>query len=207
MGAAAILAAAALPAWSQRAGRTCSPPDTSAAWFHEQREWLSDTKHDWSDEQFRNSLVSAAGLMATPLTAQIGAQREGDLTAGTADTAVLSRLRTLAASRRSTWPTRSVVGAAGVRAVWLIAQRDTALERVVLHRMMESGPDEALPADVAVLEDRVRLLSGRKQLYGSQLRMVNGKLVPAPIEDSAHVDMRRDAAGLPPLKQAMCRIR
>ncbi|MFL5615485.1 MAG: DUF6624 domain-containing protein [Gemmatimonadaceae bacterium] len=145
--------------------------------------------------------------MATPLASQTGVQREDGLTAGAADTAVLSRLRTLAATRGSTWPSRSVVGAAGVRAVWLIAQRDTALERVVLHRMMESGPDEALPADVAVLEDRVRLLSGRKQLYGSQLRMVNGKLVPAPIEDSAHVDMRRDAAGLPPLKQAMCTIR
>jgi hypothetical protein len=207
LGAAAIWAAAALPARSQRPGRTCSPPDTSAAWFREQRQWLSDTKRDWSDEQFRNSLVSAASLMATPLAPQTGVQREDDLTAGAADTAVLSRLRTLAATRGSTWPTRSLVGAAGVRAVWLIAQRDTALERVVLHRMMESGPDEALPADVAVLEDRVRLLSGRKQLYGSQLRMVNGKLVPAPIEDSAHVDMRRDAAGLPPLKQAMCTIR
>jgi hypothetical protein len=91
-----------------------------------------------------------------------------------------------------------------VRAVWIVAQRDTALQRTVLHRMMESGPDEALAADVAVLEDRVRLQSGRKQLYGSQLRMVGGKLVPAPIEDSAHVDMRRDAAGLPPLREALC---
>jgi hypothetical protein len=91
-----------------------------------------------------------------------------------------------------------------VRSVWIIAQRDTALQRTVLHRMMESGPDEALAADVAVLEDRVRLQSGRKQLYGSQLRLVGGKLVPAPIEDSAHVDMRRDAAGLPPLRNAMC---
>jgi hypothetical protein len=70
--------------------------------------------------------------------------------------------------------------------------------------MMESGPDEALPADVAVLEDRVRLQSGRKQLYGTQLRRVGDRLVPAPTEDSAHVDMRRDAAGLPPLDAAIC---
>jgi hypothetical protein len=94
-----------------------------------------------------------------------------------------------------------------VRAVWLLSQRDTALQRAALHRMMESGPDEALPADVAVVEDRVRLQSGRRQLYGSQLRMRSGKLTPAPIEDSAHVDMRRDAAGLPPLRQAICAVR
>ena len=99
---------------------------------------------------------------------------------------------------------RGVVGAAGVRAVWVLAQTDTALQRTVLHRMMESGPEEALAADVGVLEDRVRLQSGRKQLYGSQLRTIDGKLVPAPIEDSAHVDMRRNAAGLPSLRQAIC---
>jgi hypothetical protein len=145
--------------------------------------------------------------MATPLTTQLGAQRDDESTiTGTADTTVLARLRQLAGTRGSDWPTRSVVGAAGVRAVWLLAQRDTGLQRTALHRMMESGPDEALAADVAVLEDRVRLQSGRKQLYGSQLRSVNGKLVPAPIEDAAHVDMRREAAGLPPLRQAICAV-
>jgi hypothetical protein len=192
---------------AQRATRACTRPDTAAGWFKQQRQWLSDEKHDWSDDEFRNGLLSAAGLMAKSLGAQIGAQRLDEPTVAVSDTAVLSRLRTLAATRGSAWPTRSVVGAAGVRAVWILAQGDTALQRVALHRMMESGPDEALPADVAVLEDRVRLQSGRKQLYGSQLRMVNGKLAPAPIEDSAHVDMRRDAAGLPPLLQAMCGLR
>ena len=192
---------------AQRASRRCVPPDTSAAWYRKQREWLSDVRHDWSDDDFRNALVSAAGLMASPLTPQLGAARENNDVIGMTDTTVLTRLRTLAATRGSTWPTRSVVGAAGVRAVWLLAQRDTALQRTVLHRMMESGPDEALAADVAVLEDRVRLQSGRKQLYGSQLRIVNGKLAPAPIEDPAHVDMRRDAAGLPPLRQVLCVVR
>ena len=200
----AILLGAA--AGAQRRAPHCTLPDTSSEWYRKQREWLSDVKHDWSDEAFRNSLVGAAGLMATALPAQTGVQRE-DSTIGAADTAVLGRLRTLAATRGSTWPTRSIVGAAGVRAVWILVQRDTALQRTALHRMMESGPDEALAADVAVLEDRVRLQSGRKQLYGSQLRMVNGRFVPAPIEDSAHVDMRRDAAGLPPLKSALCQLR
>lgn len=192
---------------AQRAARACTPPDTTAAWAQQQRRWLSDEKHDWSDDAFRNALLSASGTMATAPTAQLGVQRMDEPPLAGSDTAVLPRLRTLAGTRGSAWPTRSVVGASGVRALWILAQRDTALQRVALHRMMESGPDEALPADVAVLEDRVRLQSGRKQLYGSQLRMMNGVLVPAPIEDSAHVDMRRDAAGLPPLRQAICGLR
>jgi hypothetical protein len=183
----------------------CAPPDTTAEWFTRQHAWLSDAKHDWSDAAFRDALMAAAGVDASrPLAAQLGVQREGDAASAASDTVVLAKLRTLAATRGSTWPVRAVVGAAGVRSVWIIAQRDTALQRTVLHRMMESGPDEALAADVAVLEDRVRLQSGRKQLYGSQLRLVGSKLVPAPIEDSAHVDMRRDAAGLPPLRAALC---
>ena len=207
LGALALAVVAPLTAGAQRASRACTPPDTTAAWFQQQRQWLSDAKHDWSDDEFRNALLSAAGLVAKPLTTQLGVQRVDDASIGVSDTAVVSRLRTLAATRGSAWPTRTVVGAAGVRAVWILAQGDTALQRVALHRMMESGPDEVLPADVAVLEDRVRVQSGRKQLYGSQLRMVNGKLAPAPIEDSTHVDMRRDAAGLPPLRQAMCGLR
>lgn len=203
----ALAGVAPLPVLAQRASRACTPPDTTAAWFKQQQEWLSDQKHDWSDDEFRNALLSAAGLMATPLPMQLGVQRVDEASSAASDTTVVSRLRTLAATRGSAWPTRSVVGASGVRAVWLLAQGDTALQRVALHRMMESGPGEALPADVAVLEDRVRLQSGRKQLYGSQLRIVNGKLGPAPIEDSAHVDMRRDAAGLPPLRQAICAAR
>ena len=203
----ALWGIAPLPALAQRAGRACILPDTTAAWFIQQREWLSDQKHDWSDDELRNALLSAAGLVAKALTTQLGVQGPDEPSPGLSDTAIVSRLRTLAATRGSAWPTRSVVGAAGVRAVWILAQTDTGLQRVALHRMMESGPDEALPADVAVLEDRVRLQSGRKQLYGSQLRMVNGNLVPAPIEDSTHVDMRRDAAGLPPLRQALCTAR
>lgn len=31
-------------------------------------------------------------------------------------------------------------------------------------------------------------------------------LVPAPTEDLPHVDMRRDAAGLPPLAPAVCAV-
>ena len=54
----------------------------------------------------------------------------------------IAALRTLAQNRGSTWPTKSVVGAQGVRAVWHLASQDSMLARVALHRMMEAGPEE-----------------------------------------------------------------
>ena len=186
----------------------CVRPDTTGAWFARQHDWMVEPRRDPSDDTLSAALVRATGVDSAAIFApQYGAQLSESYRPAGGDTAVLARLRTLAATRGSIWPTRSVVGPAGVRALWLLAQRDTALQRTVLHRMMESGPDEALAPDVAVLEDRVRLQSGRKQLYGSQLRVDGGKHVPLPIEDSAHVDLRRDAGGLPPLRQALCAVR
>jgi len=86
----------------------------------------------------------------------------------------------------------------------MIVQRDTALARAALKRMMEAGPDESNAADVAILEDRMRLLAGRKQLYGSHFRADGGKLTLLPTEDLAHVDLRREDAGLPPFKLSEC---
>ena len=117
----------------------------------------------------------------------------------------ITMLRGLAQTRGSTWPTKSVVGAQGVRAVWMLASRDSTLARTALHRMMEAGPEESPPAAVAMLEDRLRIAAGRKQIYATQLvRTADGKLEPAPLEDPKHVDLRRDAAGLPTLAQAIC---
>lgn len=191
---------------AQGAAGRCTPPDSTGEWYHRQREWLSDPSTG-SDSALRNELLAAAALdPGVKLSAQVGWQRAGatsNAASPAADAAVV-KLQSMARTRGGPWPTKSMVGAAGVRAAWLLAQRDTALQRVTLRRMMESGPEEALGADVAVLEDRVRIQSGRKQLYGTQLREENGQLVPAPMEDSAHVDMRREGAGLPPLAAAIC---
>jgi hypothetical protein len=193
---------------AQRPSERCTPPDTSADWYRRQRAWLSEAAPaSWANDSLRATLVVAAGVdTAHALPAQLGAALvdPGTETVTQAAAAALAQLKQLARDRQSPWPTRSVVGPAGFRAAWLIAQRDTALLRTALHRMMEAGPEESLPADVALLEDRIRVQSGRKQLYGTQLRRVGAALVPAPMEDSAHVDMRRDAAGLPPLRIALC---
>jgi hypothetical protein len=55
---------------------------------------------------------------------------------------------------------------------------------------------------LAMLEDRVNVLTGKKQKYGSQIFWDTWKRVYllAPLEDPDNVDARRSAVGLPPLK-------
>jgi hypothetical protein len=55
----------------------------------------------------------------------------------------------------------------------------------------------------ALLQDRVLISTGKKQLYGTQVRY-NPKTKtakPFPVEDSTHVDERRKAVGLAPLAE------
>jgi hypothetical protein len=191
---------------SPRAAAECRV-DTNAAWFRAQRTWLDESRGGWTDEALRDALVRGAALdVEAPLPLQLGWEIVDSASTGHADSATVARLRALAAQRGSPWPTRSVVGPAGVRAVWLAAA-DSALAPAVLHRLMEAGPEESLAADVAVLEDRLRVRAGRKQLYGTQLRVVNGRPTPYPMEDPSHVDLRRDGASLPPLAVSLCLAR
>lgn len=206
--AAFAIAVVVAPALGQ--GGRCAPIDSTAKWFSKQRAWADDSRHDWSNDSLRTALVHAAGLDANP-TAGAGTLLGYEISGakpnavGSDANAALDMLRTLSQNRQAPWPTKSVVGAQGVRAVWLLSAQDSAIARVALHRMMEAGPDESPPSAVAILEDRLRIAAGRKQLYGTQLvRASDGKLEPAPLEDPKHVDLRRDAAGLPPLAQSLC---
>jgi hypothetical protein len=58
---------------------------------------------------------------------------------------------------------------------------------------------EATGEQLAYLTDRVRVSEKKKQLYGTQLRFVDGDYQPLPIEDEGNVDKRRKELGLSPL--------
>jgi hypothetical protein len=204
----AALFLAAAPLHAQRGAKVVCTVDSSAGWFVKQREWLNDSKENWSNDTLRTKLIRAAGMEpASALLVQRGFEIDrGAVVPG--DSVAIAELRALAGTRGSVWPSKSVVGARGVRAVWLLAHRDTALARAALKRMMEAGPEESNAADVATLEDRLRLQSGRKQIYGTQFRVAaNSGLVLAPMEDSAHVDLRREGAGLPAFRISACLAR
>jgi hypothetical protein len=58
------------------------------------------------------------------------------------------------------------------------------------------------PANLALLEDRVALRQGKKQIYGTQLAYdeTTGESYVQPLEDPDNVDNRRAAIGLETLQ-------
>jgi hypothetical protein len=215
-----IAATLMMPVAASAQAKAAAPATAAAAaacrfamtddWVKRQVEFFDDAKPTWSDNQFRLDLLAAAGL-TVPLTMPIqrGTEIEGlSRPLGPSAQAMRDRLLKLAAVKGSTWPTRSVVGGAGTHAVYLLSLGDTALGRAALKHMMEAGPAESPAADVATFEDHMRLVWGRKQLYGTQFRIApNGAITLAPMEDSAHADMRREGAGLPPFALGLCMAR
>jgi hypothetical protein len=108
-----------------------------------------------------------------------------------------------AISRRG-WPGKSLVGADGAKAAWLIVQHadpDVAFQRQCLDLVLKLPRSEIDAEHLAYLTDRVLLNEGKKQWYGTMLRKEGGKLVPRPIEDELNVNKRRSALGLPPLEE------
>jgi hypothetical protein len=198
-----IIATLVAPALASAQSKSCRTPDPKAAWVVAQRERFIEKPGSWSSDSLRTVLVSAVEMARTP-GLQLGWALYPTTVTPLAHQDVIDALKALGAVRGSTWPLRSVVGVPGVRAMFYLAQRDTALLRIALHRMMEGGADEGLKSDIALLEDRSRLLAGRKQLYGTQVKLEGGKVIPYPIEDSSHVDLRREGADLPSLEWSVC---
>ncbi len=62
---------------------------------------------------------------------------------------------------------------------------------------------KAAARELALLEDRVALKEGKKQLYGTQIRQDDkrGEYYIAPLEDPDNVDKRRKEMGLIPLAE------
>ena len=99
------------------------------------------------------------------------------------------------------WPGKSLVGADGANAAWLLVQHadaDVAFQRECLALTQAAPEGEVSPKDVAYLTDRVLVNDGKKQRYGTQMGM---NFEPRPIEDADNVDKRRAEIGLPPLAQ------
>jgi hypothetical protein len=101
------------------------------------------------------------------------------------------------------WPGKSLAGGDGANAAWLFAQhadRHPELQRKFLDLLGAAvAAGEASAANLAYMEDRVRVAEGRPQLYGTQFTGVVVRYEPFPIEDEEHVDERRASVGLGPL--------
>jgi hypothetical protein len=101
------------------------------------------------------------------------------------------------------WLGPDKIGAAGNQTLFLVIQHsETAIQQKYLPMMREAVKNKnAKGSSLALLEDRVALREGRKQIYGSQLSTDNatGITTLSPLEDPDHVDERRASVGLQPL--------
>lgn len=110
------------------------------------------------------------------------------------------------------WPGRSLVGDDGADAAWIILQHAIgcpALQRKCLPLLQQSvAAGETTASQAAYLEDRINVMEGRLQRYGTQLDWdAAGRLSPLPMEDPEAVDCHRESVGLGPLGEAIERAR
>jgi hypothetical protein len=142
------------------------------------------------------------------------AVREGFGVGGVIDSAqVAAMMRTDSANTtwlknwvaRWGWPTSAQVGREAVMSAFLIVQHavhDTAFMRAMLPEIEQARRRGDLDGGaVALLTDRVEVKAGHPQIYGTQLSLKDGRWVLDPIADSAGVDARRKAMGLPPMAE------
>ena len=110
------------------------------------------------------------------------------------------------------WLGSRLVGIDGAQAAFILVQhaagdgefQKPALE--LLEKAVASG--EAMPVQMAILTDRVRLAQNKPQLYGTQTYVIKeGKFEVPPIEDEANVNKRRASVGLEPLADYINRMR
>lgn len=101
------------------------------------------------------------------------------------------------------WLGADVVGSHGNSALFLVIQHsDQATQEKYLPMMRAAVKNgKAQGSSFALLEDRVALGQGKKQIYGSQIgRNTETNLYYVlPLEDPDNVDNRRAGVGLPPL--------
>lgn len=102
------------------------------------------------------------------------------------------------------WLKKSVYGRRANQTCFLVIQHaDSATQEKYLPVMQKSVDEgESSSSDLALLQDRVLMRRGEKQIYGSQV-VFDADGTPAfyPIEDEMNVNSRRKNVGLEPIEK------
>ncbi len=103
------------------------------------------------------------------------------------------------------WLGRDKVGSRGNQTLFLVIQHSAQKTQEKYLPMMREAVKNgnANASSLALLEDRVALGQGKKQVYGSQIGFdkIAQKFYVLPLDDPDHVDERRAAVGLSPLAE------
>jgi hypothetical protein len=102
------------------------------------------------------------------------------------------------------WMGRSFVGDRGNSALFFVVQHadlETQLKYVpLLEQSVKEG--ESRPSNLALMQDRILMRQGKKQIYGSQVVFnASGGQEFYPIEDEKNVNVRRAKMGMQPLEE------
>ncbi len=101
------------------------------------------------------------------------------------------------------WVGKDIVGEKANQCLFLVIQHsDLPVQQHYLPMMREAvQKGNATASSLALLEDRIALREGRKQIYGSQIGQdpKTGTFYVKPLEDPDHVDQRRKQVGLGPI--------
>jgi hypothetical protein len=102
------------------------------------------------------------------------------------------------------WLGEEIIGYYGNMALFLVIQHSNLETQEKYLSMIREAVKKgsADPANLALLEDRVALRQGKKQIYGTQLAYdeTTGESYVQPLEDPDNVDNRRAAIGLEKLQ-------
>jgi hypothetical protein len=109
---------------------------------------------------------------------------------------------------RHGWPGRELAGEDGAHAAWLLAQHAPPdLQEEWLPLLEDAvARQDARPADLAYLRDRVLMHRGEPQIYGTQYQVRHGVLELWTVRDPAGLEQRRAALGLEPEAENRARL-
>ena len=103
------------------------------------------------------------------------------------------------------WISYDTIGFKAHQTLFLVIQHaDSTTQEKYLPLLKQAVKDNrAFAHDLALLEDRVLIKRGSKQIYGSQIQCdsTGKKCWILPIEDEINVDKRRAEVGLQPLAE------
>ena len=156
------------------------------------------------DQKHRNELVVLMKKLAAPDSQQemekfVALMKKQEAI----DKKLLNRLEKII--QRYGWPTRSMVGKEASEVAFLIIQHaDLASQKKYFPLLKQAvAMNEARPDHAAMMEDRILMGEGKKQIYGTGLRTDDRtkELKLWPIDNEEEVDERRRAVGLPPMAE------
>jgi hypothetical protein len=109
----------------------------------------------------------------------------------------------------SGWPTIPRVGVEASHAAWLLIQNAPDL-KFMEHclKVMESLPEgEVSLANIAYLQDRVLMMNGKPQIYGTQFQGSGKDMHVWLVKDADRIDERRASVGLGTFAENEARLR